>query len=125
MAAGEPAGTGAYLFLGEQTLLYNVGIRSLQSGEEAFYTIVSAGVNWYEAEGSCEVLLLDEPLLEFSFRSMLGGEPIRAGMLLQDLPQETRRDQQTAGGGLFSGGGRVSGEGDGSWLWRAVSVVGA
>ena len=86
MAAGEPAGTGAYLFLGEQTLLYNVGIRSLQSGEEAFYTIVSAGVNWYEAEGSCEVLLLDEPLLEFSFRSMLGGEPIRAGMLLQDLP---------------------------------------
>ena len=87
MAAGEPAGRVPYLFLGEQTLLYNVGIRSLRNGEETFETIVSAGVNWYEAKGSCEVLLLNEPLLEFSFRSMLGGEAIRAGMLLQDLPR--------------------------------------
>jgi hypothetical protein len=32
------------------------------------------------------MLLLDEPVLEFTFQSMLGGEPIRAGLKLTDLP---------------------------------------
>lgn len=87
MAAGEAPGERPYLYLGEQTLLYNVGIRSSRGGTEEIYTIVDAGVNWYEANGSCEVLLLEEPLLEFSFQSMLGGEPIRGGMMLSDLPR--------------------------------------
>ncbi len=83
-------GTGQrrpYLFLSEQTLLFNVGLRSKKDGKEEVYTLIRAGLNWYEAEGSCEVLLLTEPLLEFSFRSMLGGEPVYAGMLLTDLPR--------------------------------------
>lgn len=91
MAAGEENGKRTYLFLSEQTLLYNVGIKSSQGGEEGVYTIVSAGLNWYEAKGSCEVILLDEPLLEFSFQSMLGKEAVRAGMLLTDLPRRPGR----------------------------------
>lgn len=87
MASGEKAGSRPYLFLGEQTLLLNMGIKSRRGGAEEFYTIINAGCNWYEAEGSCEVLLLDEPLLEFAFCSMLGGEPVRAGMMLTDLPE--------------------------------------
>lgn len=75
-----------YLFLSGQTLLYNVGIRSSRSGKEEVYTIVRAGLSWYEVRESCEVILCSEPLLEFVFQSMLGGEPIRAGMHLPDLP---------------------------------------
>lgn len=55
------------------------------------YTIVSAGCNWYEAEVSCEMILLGEPVLEFTFQSMLGGEPTRAGMLLADMPSRPDR----------------------------------
>lgn len=90
LAAGEEAGSRPYLFLSEQTLLFNVGIRELREGTEAVHTIVSAGVNWYEAKGSAEMILLGEPLLEFSFQSMLGGEPLKTGMLLTDLPRRPK-----------------------------------
>lgn len=86
MIASDRSEHRPYLFLSEQTLLYNVGIRSSREGKEKVHTVVRAGCSWYEARESCEALLLSEPLLEFSFQSMLGGEPIRAGMHLTDLP---------------------------------------
>lgn len=81
----------SYLFLNEQTLLYNVGIRSSRGGKESIHTLVSAGCSWYEVQGSWELMVLDEPMLEFYFQSMLGGEPIRAGMMLTDMPERPRR----------------------------------
>lgn len=90
MLAGDRTEHRQYLYLSEQTLLYNVQIRSSRDGKEELCTIVRAGLNWYEAGESCEVLLCLEPLLEFSFQSMLGGEPIRAGMHLPDLPERPR-----------------------------------
>lgn len=90
MLAGDRTEHRQYLYLSEQTLLYNVGIRSSRDGKEEFCTIVSAGLNWYEVRESCEVILCSEPLLEFSFRSMLGGEPVQAGMHLPDLPDRPR-----------------------------------
>jgi len=87
MLAGSNAGKRGYLFLSEQTLLYNVGIRSSRAGKESIHTLISAGCNWYEVQGEWELLLLDEPLLEFEFRSMLKGEPIQAGLMLTDLPK--------------------------------------
>ncbi len=86
MLAGSEPGKRNYLFLNEQTLLYNVGIRAAKAGKEQIHTLISAGCSWYEAEGSWEMMVLSEPVLEFSFQSMLGGEPIRAGMMLTDLP---------------------------------------
>lgn len=88
--AGDEKAKRPYLFLSEQTLLYNVGIRSSEAGKESVHTILSAGCSWYEAKASCEVVLLTETLLEFSFPSMLGGEPIREGMFLTDLPRRPR-----------------------------------
>ena len=79
-----------YLFLNEQTLLYNVGIRSVKMGEESVYTVMRAGCNWYEAKKSLELILQSEAVLEFSFWPMMGGEPIRAGMFLNDLPKRPR-----------------------------------
>lgn len=86
MLAGDGGQKKTYLFLSEQTLVYNVGIHSCRGGRESVQTIVSAGCNWYEVRESCEMILWGEPVLEFSFQSMLGGEPILAGMMLTDLP---------------------------------------
>ncbi len=86
-ALARDAGKKSYLFLNEQTLLYNVGIRGSRAGKEELYTLLNAGCSWYEAECSCEVLLKGEPVLEFVFSSMLGGEPILEGLRLADLPQ--------------------------------------
>ena len=86
MLAGDACEKKTYLFLSEQTLLYNVGIRSIGAGRESVQTIISAGCSWYEVEESFEMLLYGDPVLEFSFCSMLGGKPIAAGMTLTDLP---------------------------------------
>ena len=90
MLAGS-RGRRNYLFLNEQTLLYNVGIRSSRGGKESVHTLISAGCSWYEVQGSWELMVLDEPVLEFHFQSMLGGEPIRAGMMLTDMPKRPQR----------------------------------
>ena len=87
MLAGSGTGRKPYLFLNEQTLLYNVGIRSVRAGKESIHTLVSAGCSWYEVQESWEMLVRGEPVLEFVFQSMLGGEPIRAGLMLTDLPK--------------------------------------
>lgn len=79
-----------YIFLNEQTLLYNVGIRSSRGGKESLHTLVSAGCSWYEVQASWELIVQEEPLLEFHFQSMLGGEPIRAGMMLTDMPKRPK-----------------------------------
>lgn len=84
--AGDEGKRRPYLFLNEQTLLYNVGIRSSRAGKESVHTLVSAGCSWYEVRESVEMILRGDPILEFTFQSMLGGEPIRAGLMLTDIP---------------------------------------
>lgn len=79
-----------YLYLSEQTLLYNVGIRSSRGGKESIYTLLNAGENWYDANRSYEIRLLDEPVLEFVFPSLLGGKPIQRELRLSNLPERPR-----------------------------------
>lgn len=86
MLAGEKEQNKPYLFLNEQTLLYNLGVGSIRAGEESVYPIIRAGCNWYEAKKSCEVILQGDAALEFSFCPMSGGEPIRKEMVLTDFP---------------------------------------
>lgn len=88
--AGDVREKRNYLFLSEQTLLYNVGIRGSRGRKEQICTLITAGCSWYEAHYSGEMLLLEDPVLEFVFQSMLGGEPIRAGMRLTDLPKRPK-----------------------------------
>lgn len=79
-----------YLYLSEQTLLYNVGIRSSRGGKESVYTLLNAGENWYDAGRSFEIRLLNEPVLEFVFLSLLGGNPIQREIKLLNLPERPR-----------------------------------
>lgn len=103
LAAG---GKRNYLFLNEQTLLYNVGIKSLKAGKEDVHTLISAGCSWYEAACVKEILLVEDLLLEFTFQSMLGGEPIQAGMNLTDLPKRPKGASRILLEIHFSGPGR-------------------
>ena len=86
-AAGDQSGKKKYLFLNEQTLLHNVGIRSIKNGKEVIYTLISAGCSWYDAGCHTEMLLRGEDhILEFYFQSMMGGDPVRKRFQLTDLP---------------------------------------
>ena len=46
-----------YLYCGNDLVRKNVGMDMLISGSPAYYSLIGAGVNWYEAVGDCEILL--------------------------------------------------------------------
>lgn len=49
----------AYVFLGNDKLRANIGMKILRQGEESYYALLDAGVNWYEAERTLEVYIQD------------------------------------------------------------------
>lgn len=48
-----------YVFLGNDKLRANIGMRIFRQGEESYYALLDAGMNWYEAERTLEVYLQD------------------------------------------------------------------
>ena len=55
------------------------------------YTLLNAGESWYEAKAGCEVLLYDEPVVEFYFQPMQGAEGLKESLLLEGLPDRPSR----------------------------------
>ena len=64
-----------------------MAVRSRRGGKEGLYTLAEAGKNWYEIHQKQEMILLGEQVLELVFQSMMGGDPVRAGMRLTDIPK--------------------------------------
>ncbi len=48
-----------HVFLGNDKLKANIGMKILRQGEESYYALLDAGVNWYEAERTVEVYVQD------------------------------------------------------------------
>lgn len=46
-----------YAYMGENEMKFNISLKVRKNNEMAFYTLISAGDNWYEAQGGCEVIL--------------------------------------------------------------------
>lgn len=47
----------AHVFLGNEKLKSNVGMRVLRRGEESYLALMDAGINWFEARKECDVIL--------------------------------------------------------------------
>jgi len=87
MAVSDGDKKRSYLFLNEHTLMYNVGIQSVNIEKDFTATLVEAGCRWFEAKKTCELILLEEPVLQFVFQPLLGTESIHAKMALADIPK--------------------------------------
>lgn len=90
----QEAGLGGertYVFLGEDKISYNVGLRTPGSGKNAVYTLLDAGESWYEAKAECEALLCGEPVVEFILKPMQGGEVLKESLFLDGLPDRPSR----------------------------------
>lgn len=80
----------SFVYLGEDKISYNVGIRT-RGSRESVYTLLNAGTNWYEAKAECQVLLADEPVLEFILKPMQGKETLKDTVALPGLPERPPR----------------------------------
>ena len=78
---------GDYIFLGEELVRTNIGMDMIIQGAETYYPLISAGVNWYETEKTCECLLAGPPELVFTISSMEDGLKRLSRMKLTGMPE--------------------------------------
>lgn len=82
------------IFLGNDKLKSNVGMRVLRHGGESYCALLDAGVNWYEAQKKCDIILESGDSFSFLITSLTGGEKREVEMVLEGLegrPDKTVR----------------------------------
>ncbi len=72
----------AHVFLGNDKLRSNIGMKILRRGEESYYALLDAGVNWFEAEQTLEFYLQDGNFIELVITSLTGkgSKMVRIGL---------------------------------------------
>ena len=73
-------------YMSESMVRTGVGMDLLLSGSPSYYPMINSGVNWFEAESSCEILVDGRDFLIFSLRSMDGKKRTSRQMDLPGLP---------------------------------------
>jgi len=82
-----------YVFLGNEKLKANVGMRVLRQGQESYHALLDAGVNWYEAEHSFEFYVQDGSSLYLVITPLIGKESRICEISLEDFPGPVARLQ--------------------------------
>lgn len=81
----------SHVFLGNDKLKANVGMKILRRGEDSYYALLDAGVNWFEAEQTMECYLQDGNAIEFVITPLIGKKGRVVQMTLDDLPGSISR----------------------------------
>lgn len=76
-----------HVFLGNDKLKANIGMNILRQGEESYYALLDAGVNWFEAEQTVEFYLQDGNSVEFIITPLIGKGNRLAQIILEDLQE--------------------------------------
>jgi len=76
----------AHVFLGNDKLKANIGMKILRNGEDSYYALLDAGGNWYEAETETEFYLQDGNSFEVMITPLIGRNAKTAVITLEDLP---------------------------------------
>lgn len=80
-----------YLFVGNDLVRHNIGMDMVINGSPAYYAMIGAGVNWYEASKDCEFVLDKVKELAFVVSSMEDGRRERYVMPLPELPERPNK----------------------------------
>lgn len=80
-----------HLYLGEHKLKVNIGIELIDNGRESYYSLISAGENWYDANGNCEIIPDDETSIGIKLIP-LDNKDIRTIIVnMHDLPKRPNK----------------------------------
>ncbi|MDR2889009.1 MAG: DUF5716 family protein [Lachnospiraceae bacterium] len=83
------------VFLGEDKLKANIGMKVLKRGIETYFAVLDAGQNWYELKNQCE-LILDDQELSFIITSLTGGVITERIVFLEGMPERAPRTTRLA-----------------------------
>ncbi len=79
-----------YVYLGEDKLKSNIGMRALRRGEDSYYAILDAGTNWYEVSSDFDIILENGNTVDFVITPMTGGKVENKTITLEGLPERPR-----------------------------------
>ena len=82
-----------YFFLNDHKLQANIGIKATSRGDEGYYPLLDAGVNWYEAKREEDFILEGTGELQLIMMPLTGGKASEYTIRLDELP--VREDRLT------------------------------
>ncbi len=74
-----------HVFLGNDKLKSNVGMKILRRGEESYYALLDAGVSWFEAQQTLEFYIQEGNSIELVITSLIGKGSKRVMIVLEEL----------------------------------------
>ncbi len=80
-----------FIYMGENEMKFNLSLKVRDRGSLAFYTLISAGKNWFETKGECEVILSGSAEIEFWKQLPNSREAVIETLELTDLPSRPDR----------------------------------
>lgn len=80
-----------YIYMGENEMKFNLSLKVHSKGKQQFYHLVSAGRNWFETSGMCEVILNEAAEINFWKQLPNSREAKIETLELTDLPNRPDR----------------------------------
>lgn len=81
----------SYVYLSDDKLKSNLGMRVIRGGEECYMTLLDAGCSWYDAKKSCDLILEEDNRLPIIVTPMDGKNIKVAEIVLDGLPIHGKR----------------------------------
>lgn len=75
-----------FIYMGENEMKFNLSLKVKNHGELQFFNLISAGRNWFEAKGECELILSDTSEIDFWKQLPNSREAIIETLELTDMP---------------------------------------
>ena len=75
-----------FIYMGENEMKFNLSLKVKNHGELQFYNLISAGRNWFESKGECELILSDTSEIDFWKQLPNSREAIIETLELTDIP---------------------------------------
>lgn len=79
------------IYMGENEMKFNLSLKVRDKGSLAFHTLISAGKNWFESKGECEVILAGDAEIDFWKQLPNSREAVIETLELTDLPSRPDR----------------------------------
>lgn len=80
-----------YIYMGENEMKFNISMKVNNCGTMEFYNLISAGKNWFEISGECEVILDGKPEINFWKQLPKSREAVIETLELTDIPKRPDR----------------------------------
>lgn len=81
----------SYVYLAEDKLIANLGMRVMRDGKECYMTLLDAGESWFEASKSCDLILENDNKLPIIVTPMDGKNVKVAEIVLEGLHLHNKR----------------------------------